>query len=108
MQSAEEGEVTKLVRVGILVLGILAGPGSVFAAEDEIMSVVKSGVCPKVLFKMEAIKYSEYCKGFEERSCNDSNNACFDEAADCWKEVNRLNKEIYTYNNFIQKCAKGQ
>jgi hypothetical protein len=100
--------VSKLVQITLLFLGILVAPGSVLAAEDDPMSIVRSGVCPKDLFKLEQIKYSEYCKGFEQRSCNDSNNTCFDETADCWKEVNRLNKEIYTYNNFIQKCAKGQ
>jgi len=96
------------VRVGFLVLGIMAAPVSVLADDDEIMSVVKRGVCPKDLYKMEVIKYSEYCKGFEERACNDKGNACFNEAADCWKEVNRLNKEIFSYNNFVMKCANSK
>ena len=97
---------TKLATLGLLALLPIVAASLALAAEDEIMSVVKSGICPKDLSRLNTIKYSDYCKGFEDRPCNDRSGNCFHEAAGCWSDVNNLNKEIYTYNKFVANCAK--
>jgi hypothetical protein len=73
--------------------------------QEDLMRVVKSGVCPEDLTSYEAVKYSDHCAGMDERSCDLNDKACFDAASECWAQVNSMNKQIYSYNNFIKKCA---
>jgi hypothetical protein len=79
--------------------------GSSAQTQEDLLRVVKSGVCPEDLTPYEAVKYSDHCAGMDERSCDLNDRACFDAASECWAQVNAMNKQIYSYNNFIKKCA---
>jgi hypothetical protein len=72
---------------------------------DDLLAVVQSGKCPEKLEKISPVKSSEFCKGVEGRDCNETSTSCFDELNTCWKQVSAMNKEIFTYNIFINKCS---
>jgi hypothetical protein len=82
----------------------LAGPARA-DDPDDLTAVVKSGKCPEKLEKISPVKSSEFCKGVEGRDCNETSTSCFDELNTCWKQVSLLNKQIFTYNTFINKCS---
>ena len=73
--------------------------------EDDLTRVVKSGICPEDLQTYDSVKYADHCAGMDERSCDINDKACFTAASECWAQVNAMNKQIYTYNNFMKKCA---
>jgi hypothetical protein len=37
------------------------------------------------------------------RQLNDK--GCFEDERKCWDEVNLINKQIFSYNNFVRTCA---
>jgi hypothetical protein len=74
---------------------------------DEVMQVVKSGKCPESLDKYPKVKTADFCAYLNKGPCqnNDSDETCFLQLKDCWSRVNQLNKEIFTYNQFMRKCG---
>lgn len=82
-----------------------AGVCASLAQTDDLTRVVKSGVCPDDLQPYDTVKYAVHCAGMDEKSCDISDKACFEEAKTCWDQVNQINKEIFSYNNFVRKCA---
>jgi hypothetical protein len=86
----------------------LAGSAGGLAQTEDIVGIVRSGICPKDLSPYETVKYSVHCAGMDERSCDINDKACFEDAKQCWDQVNLLNKQIFSYNNFVRKCAPAQ
>jgi hypothetical protein len=75
------------------------------AQTDDLARIVKSGICPQDLLPYDTVKYSVHCSGMDENSCDLNDKGCFEDAKQCWDEVNRINKQIFSYNNFVKKCA---
>jgi hypothetical protein len=92
-----------------LAAAVLAQSTSSSPAEDldEVMQVVKSGKCPDTLEKLSKVKSADFCAYLNKGPClnNDSDETCFLQLKDCWSRVNQLNKEIFTYNQFVRKCG---
>ena len=87
-------------------IGMVCASVCISAAQTEdIVSVVRSGICPKDLSLYETVKYSVHCAGMDENSCDINDKACFEDAKQCWDQVNLLNKQIFSYNNFMKSCA---
>ena len=74
---------------------------------DSVMRVVASGVCPDTLEKYDRIKTDEYCAYLVKPPCetNSSDETCVLQLSDCWRRVSQLNREIFSYNNFVKKCS---
>jgi hypothetical protein len=74
---------------------------------DEVMQVVKSGKCPDTLDKYAKVKTADFCAYLNKPPClnNDSDETCFIQLRDCWSRASQLNKEIFTYNEFMRKCG---
>ncbi len=75
------------------------------AQDDDLQRIVKSGVCPDDLTPYDTVKYSVHCAGMDENSCQLNDKACFEDERKCWDEVNLINKQIFSYNNFVKACA---
>jgi hypothetical protein len=89
-------------------LASLGAAGACAQTQEDLARIVKSGVCPDDLSPYDAVKYADHCAGMDERACDLNDKACFDAASSCWAQVNSMNKQIYSYNNFIRKCAAAQ
>ena len=89
-------------------LAFLAAAGASAQTEEDLARVVKSGICPDDLSPYDKVKYTDHCAGMDQRSCDINDKACFDAASTCWAQVNAMNKQIYSYNNFMKKCAAAQ
>jgi hypothetical protein len=87
---------------------LLGAAGAWAQTQEDLARLVKSGVCPDDLSPYEVVKYADHCAGMDERSCDLNDKACFDAAGACWAQVNSMNKQIYSYNNFMKKCAAAQ
>jgi hypothetical protein len=75
------------------------------AQTDDLARIVKSGVCPDDLTPYDTVKYSVHCAGMDENSCQLNDKACFEDEKKCWDDVNLMNKQIFSYNNFVRTCA---
>jgi len=95
-----------LARRGICVI-FLVGVGicASSAQTDDLIRIVRSGVCPEDLQPYDSVKYSVHCAGMDEQACDINDKACFEDAKTCWDQVNQINKEVFSYNNFVRKCA---
>lgn len=106
------GPAANLLRVFALAAAVLAQSASTGLAEDldEVMQVVKSGKCPDTLEKYPNVKTADFCAYLNKPPCqnNDSDETCFLQLRDCWSRVNQLNKEIFTYNQFMRKCGEDR
>jgi hypothetical protein len=95
----------------ILILGVciagmtLASVAASTAQTDDLAQVVKSGICPHDLEPYDTVKYSVHCAGMDEKACDLTDKGCFEDAKQCWDQVNLINKQIFSYNNFVKKCA---
>jgi hypothetical protein len=68
----------------------------------------KSGICATDLQPYDKVKYSVHCAGMDEKSCDLNDKACFEDARQCWDQVNLMNKRIFSYNNFVRNCAANK
>jgi hypothetical protein len=92
--------------VSVCVAGAaLTGVAGSSAQTDDLTRVVKSGVCPADLQPYETVKYGVHCAGMDEKSCDLNDKGCFEDAKQCWDQVNLINKQIFSYNNFVRQCA---
>jgi hypothetical protein len=109
---AGRGPAANLLRAVALAAAVFAqSTGSSLAEDlDEVMQVVKSGKCPDSLDKYSNVKTAEFCAYLNKPPCqnNDSDETCFLQLRDCWARVNQLNKEIFTYNQFMRKCGEDR
>jgi hypothetical protein len=84
------------------------GAAQSLAQTDDLARVVKSGICPDDLQPYDKVKYSVHCAGMDEKSCDLNDKACFEDARQCWDQVNLMNKQIFSYNNFVRNCAANK
>jgi hypothetical protein len=89
-------------------LSALGAVGVCAQTQEDLARVVKSGVCPDDLAPYDLVKYADHCAGMDERTCDLNDKACFAAASACWAQVNSMNKQIFSYNNFMKKCAAAQ
>lgn len=105
-------EGVKISTVLALAAAFLAQSSGLAQAEDldEVMQVVKSGKCPDTLEKYSKVKTADFCAYLNKPPCqnNDADETCFLQLKDCWSRVSQLNKEIFTYNQFVKKCGEDR
>jgi hypothetical protein len=95
-----------LTVLGVCVVSLIcASAAGSLAQTDDLMRIVKSGICPEDLQPYDSVKYSVHCAGMGEESCDPGDKGCFEDERQCWDEVNRINKQIFSYNNFVRNCA---
>ena len=80
-----------------------AAPACLAQSEEDLARVVHAGICPEDLTPYDPMSYTEHCVGMDE-SCAVSDAGCFEDAKRCWDEVNRMNKQIYSYDSFVHQC----
>ncbi len=72
-------------------LSALAATAAWAQSEEDLARVVHSGICPEDLTPYDPMTYTEHCAGMDE-SCAMSDAGCFEDAKQCWDEVNRMNE----------------
>ncbi|MBV8474210.1 MAG: hypothetical protein JO234_12400 [Hyphomicrobiales bacterium] len=96
-----------LPHAAIALAALLSGCAATAAlaqSDEDLARVVKSGICPDDLTPYDAMTYTEHCAGMDQ-ACATTDSGCFEDARHCWDEVNRTNKQIFTYNAFVHQCA---
>ncbi len=91
---------------GLLValMSCVAASSHARAQTEDLDAVVQSGVCPSDTSPSDMVKYADHCAGMDE-ACAVNDSGCFEDARRCWDEVNRINKQIFKYNEFVRECA---
>lgn len=106
------GQAANLLRAFALAAAVFGQSAGSSLAEDldDVMQVVKSGKCPDSLDKYSKVKIADFCAYLNKPPCqnNDSDETCYIQSRDCWSRANQLNKEIFTYNEFMRKCGEDR
>ena len=101
--SSRARHATTVIALAACLLGF-AAPACLAQSEEDLARVVHSSACPDDLTPYDPMTYKEHCAGMDE-SCATSDAGCFEDARRCWDEVNRMNRQIYTYDSFVHQCS---
>lgn len=89
-----------LARVFAAVMCILGAAAASALDEAEMHRLMESRICPKDLDKYQTVKYREHCgeNYLKDMSLRDG--------IKCQNEVDKINKTIWNYNDWISECRR--